>query len=257
MTTENGNGRRPVAYSYVRASTGKQVMSPEQQKEGNYELYKQEFATLYGWGDHFVDPATSGRKTSFLKRPAGRELDSRLERGDVVIVAKFDRAFRNLRDFLFMQDLWRDRGIELRIRNFFGVDSRTNAGKMICSILAAVAEFEAEMAAERTREMKKHQKKHEFATNQYAGYGFKPAGPKGKKKRVPDPEERGVMAWIVKQHLDRYTWRDMYLTLLERGVKTRRGKEWSIARIRRAVLAEYLLRAQEEATKLGVSVASP
>ena len=254
---ENGNGRKPVASSYVRASTGQQVMSPEQQKEGNEDLYKQEFAASYAWGGHFVDPHTSGRKTTFLKRPAGNELDSRLERGDVVIVAKFDRAFRNLRDFLFMQDLWRERGIELRIRNFFGVDSRTNAGKMICSILAAVAEFEAEMAAERTREMKKHQKRHEFVTNQHAGYGFKPVGPKGKKKPVPDPEERRVMAWIVEHHIKNYTWRDMYLTLQERGVRTRRGTEWSVSRIRRACVAEYLLRAQEEGSKLGVSVASP
>jgi DNA invertase Pin-like site-specific DNA recombinase len=243
----------PVAYSYVRASTGKQVLSPEQQKEGNEELFRNELAATHTWGGHFVDPHTSGRKTAFLKRPAGHELDSRLERGDVLIVAKFDRAFRNLRDFLLMQDVWRDRGIELRIRNFFGADSRTNAGKMVCSILAAVAEFEADMAAERTREVKSWQKRNGRATNGNAGYGFKLVGSRGNKKRVPDPDERAVMAWIVKQHMDNYTWRDMYEALRERGVKTKGGNEWSIARIRRACVGEFLLRAQEETTKLGAS----
>jgi DNA invertase Pin-like site-specific DNA recombinase len=256
LTTTNGNGRKPVAYGYARVSTGKQKMGPEQQKGVAQNYYNEHLAATHVWGDVFVEPYTSARKTGFLKRPVGKELDARLERGDCVIIAKFDRGFRNVRDFLFMQDVWKDRGIELLICNFFGVDSRTNMGRLICGILAHVAEFEAEMAAERTREMKAYQAKMGLATNGYAGYGFKFVGSRGNKKKVPDPEERAVMAWIVKHNMDNYTWRDMYLHLLEQGVRTRKGKEWSIGRIRRACVAEYLLRAQEEGKKAGVSVPS-
>ena len=245
--------RRPVAYGYARVSTGKQKMSPEAQKEVIEGYYHEHLAGTHAWGGVFVEPHTSARKVAFLKRPVGKELCDRATRGDCIIVAKFDRGFRSVRDFLFMQDLWKEQGVELRIRDFFGIDSRTNMGRLICGILAHVAEFEAEMIAERTRELKAWQKKHGRATNGNAGYGFKLVGSRGDKKRVPDPDERRVMAWIVKHHMENYSWRDMYLTLLERGIKTRKGKEWSPSRIRRACVAEYLLRAQEEGAKLGSS----
>jgi DNA invertase Pin-like site-specific DNA recombinase len=252
VTNENSD-RRPVAYGYARVSTGKQQMGPEQQKELIEAYYKEHMADTHAWGGVFVEPHTSARKTKFLKRPVGRELDSRLERGDCVVAAKFDRVFRSLGDFGFMRDVWKDRGIDLRFCNLFGMPSHTSAGRLTYALLAAVAEFEAEMATERTREMKAYQKRHGLATNGNAGYGFKFVGSRGNKKRVPDPQERQVMAWIAEHQLKGYTWRDMYLALRERGVKTKRGTEWSIDRIRRACVQEYLLRAKEEATKLGVS----
>jgi DNA invertase Pin-like site-specific DNA recombinase len=245
--------RQPVTYGYARVSTGKQKMSPEAQKEAIEAYYQEHLAATHTWGGVFVEPHTSARKTAFLKRPVGKELDTRLERGDCVVAAKFDRIFRSLGDFGFMRDVWKDRGVHLQFCNLFGMPSQTNVGRMTYAILAAVAEFEAEMVAERTREMKQYQKRHGLATNGHAGYGYKFVGGRGNKKRVPDPEERGVMAWIVKQHMQNYTWRDMYLALRDRGVKTRKGKEWSIARIRRACVAAYLLRAKEEASKLGFS----
>jgi Resolvase, N terminal domain len=78
-------------YGYIRASTDKQIASPETQRQIIEEYARRIGRTV----DHcFVDPATSGKKALF-ERDAGKELSLTLKKGDEVIVARLDRLSRS------------------------------------------------------------------------------------------------------------------------------------------------------------------
>jgi hypothetical protein len=80
-------------------------------------------------------------------------------------------------------------------------------------------------------------KKEGKAVNGEPGYGFRMIGRRGRRKKVPDPEERRVMAALVRWRREGYTFEEIYRHLREYKVKTRAGREWSLKRIQRAYLA--------------------
>jgi DNA invertase Pin-like site-specific DNA recombinase len=59
------------------------------------------YAMMRGWSDPecFIDLGVSG-SVLFVDRPEGKRLMEMVEKGDVIITAKLDRAFRNARDAL-------------------------------------------------------------------------------------------------------------------------------------------------------------
>ena len=80
----------PRVLGYCRASTRKQVDSPDVQR-GKI----QDYAAFHKLGvvSCFIDPAKSG-KVPWEEREGGRALFAQLRPGDHVIIAKLDRAFR-------------------------------------------------------------------------------------------------------------------------------------------------------------------
>jgi len=201
------------------------------------------------WGGVFGDPPSS-RKLRFVDRPAAGELERRLQRGDHVLLAKLILAFRDWSDFLLMTRAWSNRGITLHVLDP-EIDSDTEKGQAVIQQIACFARMERERRAEQTREGLARRRKEGKVANQFCGYGSRLTGRRGHRRRVPYPEERRVMQAIASWHLNGYTWEEFYFHLLGHGVKTRRGTEWSLIRIRRAFVAELRLRAQEEGAKLG------
>jgi DNA invertase Pin-like site-specific DNA recombinase len=92
----------PRVYGYIRASTDKQVASPETQRE-----IIEEYARRIGRNvdAFYVYPATSGKKPLF-ERSAGKELAAAIRRGDHVIVARLDRLSRSFIGFAHILDAW-------------------------------------------------------------------------------------------------------------------------------------------------------
>lgn len=129
----------PVAAIYRRVSTDHQDGSLEVQE---YARYKS-LATSEDFT--FSDPDTSG-SVPLLERDGGRALLNRLKPGDIkhLIVAKLDRLGRNTRDFLTTIETLDSLGVTLHIADFGGDSMSTQGhwGKMILTILAAVAEGE-------------------------------------------------------------------------------------------------------------------
>jgi len=78
-------------YGYIRASTDKQIASPETQRQ-----IIEDYANRRGRSvdRFFVDPAVSGKKPLF-EREGGKELMLTLKNGDEVIVARLDRLSRS------------------------------------------------------------------------------------------------------------------------------------------------------------------
>lgn len=96
---------------------------------------------------HIMEDKKSGRT---LKRDGLRDVISLMRRGDCLVVWRFDRLARNARDLLNVTDDLRRDGIEFRSLKE-GVDTTTPAGKLMLTMIAAMAQFESDVNSERTR----------------------------------------------------------------------------------------------------------
>ncbi len=77
-----------------------------------------------------------------------------VRKGDVLVVAKPDRLARNTADLLRIAETLAERGIGLRILSMGGseLDTASATGKLMLTMLGAVAAFERELMLERQRE---------------------------------------------------------------------------------------------------------
>ncbi|MCG7495228.1 recombinase family protein [Thalassobius sp. Cn5-15] len=85
------------------------------------------------------------------KRPELKRLLDQLRDGDVVVVTKYDRLARSLRDLLDIVDAIKERGAGFRSLAE-DIDTTTPAGELIFHVFASIAHFERRRIAERTRE---------------------------------------------------------------------------------------------------------
>lgn len=238
-------------FGYARASTKKQVESPETQKD-----IAQKYAAFHSLGDvtFFVDAAKSG-KIAWQDREAGRELFRQLRPGDHVILTKLDRAFRRLADCVTVLERFERMGVKLHVCNLMGgaLDLSSPMGRFLIHILAAFAELERAFISERTKDGLARRKAKNVAHCRFPGYGFRweIRWIEGKRTKVAvrDDEERNVMRSIL-------TWRmqDQPLSWKQISdhlqytlkIKTKDGSTWDVNRVRRACEAELKLQLQEQ-----------
>jgi len=88
---------------------------------------------------------------STRKRPQLDQLLDQLRLGDVIVVTKYDRLARSLRDLLDIVEAIRERGGGFRSLAE-DIDTTTPAGRLIFHVFASFAQFERERISERTRE---------------------------------------------------------------------------------------------------------
>jgi DNA invertase Pin-like site-specific DNA recombinase len=131
---------------YARVSTVNNGQSPEMQLR---EL--REYCDRRGWtiAGEYVDAGISGAKDS---RPELNRLmaDAHKRRFDVVCVWKFDRFARSVSHLLRALETFKSLGIEF-VSYSEQMDTSTPTGKMIFTVLGAVAELERSLIAERVR----------------------------------------------------------------------------------------------------------
>ena len=85
------------------------------------------------------------------RRPELEKLLEHLRKGDVVIVTKYDRLARSLRDLIEIVELIAGRDAGFRSLGE-DIDTTTPNGRLIFHIFGSIAEFERERIVERTRE---------------------------------------------------------------------------------------------------------
>lgn len=110
-----------------------------------------EYCERRGWtvAGEYVDTGISGAKD---RRPELDRLmaDAHKRRFDVVAVWKFDRFARSVSHLLRALDTFRVLGIEF-VSLSESLDTATPAGRMVFTVLGAVAELERSLIAERVR----------------------------------------------------------------------------------------------------------
>ena len=131
---------------YARVSTSNNGQSPEMQLRDFGE-----YCDRRGWAlaGEYVDIGVSGTKE---KRPELDRLmaDAHRRKFDVVVVWSFDRMARSVSHLLRVLETFNSLGIAfVSLRE--QIDTSTPAGKMIFTVLGAVAELERSLIAERVK----------------------------------------------------------------------------------------------------------
>jgi len=131
---------------YARVSTAGHGQSPELQVR---EI--REYCERRGWQvcGEYVDAGVSGAKDS---RPELNRLmaDAHRRRFDAVVVWKFDRFARSVSHLLRALETFNALGIAF-VSLSEQIDTTTPTGKMVFTVLGAVAELERSLIAERVR----------------------------------------------------------------------------------------------------------
>jgi len=137
---------------YVRVSTSEQSTDAQ-------EAELKRYAQQRGWTVHKVyrDKGQSGMKT---KRPGLDDLmtDCKRRRIDVVLVWKFDRFARSLKQLIDALQEFIERGIDF-VSATEQIDTTSASGKCFFQIIGAIAEFERSLIVERVKAGLAHARK--------------------------------------------------------------------------------------------------
>lgn len=136
----------PRAAIYARVSTANNGQDPTMQTRELTEYCQRRGWTVVG---EYVDVGISGTKE---KRPELDRLlsDAHTRRFDAVVVWKFDRFARSVSHLLRALENFQALGIEF-VSLSEQLDTSTPTGKMVFTVLGAVAELERSLIVERVR----------------------------------------------------------------------------------------------------------
>ncbi len=122
--------------AYVRVSTVEQNEARQIEALSKHNIDK--------W---FTDKI-SGKDT---KRPELQKMLEFVREGDTVYIHDFSRLARSTKDLLEIVDLLQSKGVEL-VSNKESIDTSTATGKLMLTMIGAIAEFERANLLERQRE---------------------------------------------------------------------------------------------------------
>lgn len=225
---------------YLRVSTDRQELSPVAQRaEGR--AYTEFKGLALADADVFEDIGVSG-SVPLASRPAGARLMAALDRLDMVIFTKLDRAFRDTVDCILTVDLLRAKGKTVVFLDL-GIDTSTAVGQMFMEVSAAFAKFERRRISDRIKECLK--------SAQEAGkklgavpFGYVPGVTivEGKKvnagTHLPKESEQAVIDVIGLWWGEGCGCREISRRLNQNNVPTRRTGKWHPEMVRRIVVRE-------------------
>src|SRR5579864_5535090 len=142
----SANGKQLRVALYARVSTTNHGQDPEVQLR---EL--RDYCERRGWQvtGEYVDRGISGSRE---RRPQLDRLlaECRKRRVDAVVVYRYDRFARSLRQLVNALDEFRSLGIDF-VSLHEGVDTSTPNGRLVFGIFATIAEFERELIRDRVK----------------------------------------------------------------------------------------------------------
>ena len=129
-------------FAYCRVSTADQTTDNQVQ-----EIAASGFLVN---GPRIVTETVSG-SVAAMERKGFLVLLNKLESGDVLVVTKLDRLGRNAMDVRSTVERLAALGVRVHCLALGGSDLTSPAGKMIMTVIAAMAEFERDLLVERTQ----------------------------------------------------------------------------------------------------------
>lgn len=85
------------------------------------------------------------------ERPELTKLIDRITEGDIVVIESLSRLGRSTKDLIELTELFQNKGIHL-VSLKESIDTSTSTGKLLFTLMSAIAQFERDVIADRTRE---------------------------------------------------------------------------------------------------------
>lgn len=190
-----------MIYLYCRVSTDKQENGRDAQAQRLRDWASDQPYEL------IVDEDVSAFSVPLNKRPAGKLMCDRLQRGDIVVVTKVDRAFRSTLDMATTRQNWRSLGIHLEIIDLPDA-FRTPEGELFLTMKVAFAQYESFQHGQRKREVYAHKRKTGQPYSWTRPYGWKRT--KDKRGKLvgyePDAKEQALGRRVLEMRRAGKSW---------------------------------------------------
>lgn len=222
---------------YVRVSTSDQANENRSSLQTQTDVIEGLARTrgVDKWGVQiFTDAGVSGAtKLSF--RPAGRELLAAMQKGDIVIASKLDRMFRSASDAIDNFELFKEKGVDLILYDISPEPVSSGVGKLIMTIMAAVADMERIRIRERMADGRRA-KKAKGGPVGNVPFGYSKVGEGREATLVPNEAEREA-ARVMRELFQKHgSYKAISKYLADNGSVSRSGAPYTPMAIRRVVM---------------------
>lgn len=123
-------------FGYARVSTEQQNLDRQLDMLQKYGV------------DHIYNEKMTGTKRN---RPELEKLLERLTEGDTIVVESLSRLGRSTKDLIWLMETFNAKGVNL-VSLKESIDTTTSTGKLLFTLMSAIAQFERDVIADRTRE---------------------------------------------------------------------------------------------------------
>ena len=123
-------------------------------------------------------------------RPELEKLLERLTEGDTVVVESLSRLGRSTKDLIWLMETFNSKGVNL-VSLKESIDTTTSTGKLLFTLMSALAQFERDVLADRTRE------------------GLAAARARGRQGGRPLADREAVKKAIKLYHTDQYSVKEI------------------------------------------------
>ena len=123
-------------FGYARVSTEQQNLDRQLDMLQKYGV------------DFIYNEKMTGTKRN---RPELEKLLERLTEGDTVVVESLSRLGRSTKDLIWLMETFNSKGVNL-VSLKESIDTTTSTGKLLFTLMSAIAQFERDVIADRTRE---------------------------------------------------------------------------------------------------------
>lgn len=127
---------RNFVFGYARVSTDAQNLDRQLDALNNYGV------------DKIYNEKMTGTKRD---RPELEKMLDRMTEGDTVVIESLSRLGRSTKDLIELVELFEARGVHL-VSLKESIDTSTSTGKLLFTLMSAIAQFERDTIADRTRE---------------------------------------------------------------------------------------------------------
>ncbi len=232
---------RKQAIGYIRVSTEKQAeegVSLDAQKDKirawcdmhGYELVAIE-----------EDAGVSGK--SMKKREGLKRAMDKIGKGTALVAYSFSRLARSTRDLLDIADHLQKKDADL-VSISERIDTSGATGRLVFTILAALAQFERELIGERTKSSLDHKRRvgEAYSATPF-GFDRVLTGVEGEKaKLVENSIELSVLNDMKEMKAQGESLRGIAARLNRQGVKPKRGKKWYASAVKSVLEREKSVR---------------
>lgn len=231
---------RKQAIGYIRVSTEKQAeegVSLEAQKEKIRvwcEMHEYELLCIE------EDAGVSGK--SMKKREGLRCALDKVGKGTVLVAYSFSRLARSTRDLLDIAEYLQKKDADLASISE-RIDTTGATGRLVFTILAALAQFERELTGERTKSSLAHKKRvgEAYSPTPFGFDRVEDGNDTEKKRLVENFEELSVLKSMQEMRSRGVSLRGIATKLNQQGVKPKRGQIWYASAVKSVLERERVV----------------